>query len=156
MVKRNYNYTIANEKKIAKAFVSNARISAKYSTEFCRELKGKRVDKAEKFLRDVLEQKRFLPLRLYNKKVGHRKGVAQSFVKSGRFPERTCRVFLDLLNSVKANADYKGLNAENLIIEHLFASRGWRRLGHQAQGRIAGKRHRQKSTHLEVIVREAK
>ena len=60
-----------------------------------------------------------------------------------------------MLNSVKANADYKGLNEENLIIIHAFSSQGFRRRSAQSQGRISGKRRKRKSTHMEVIVREA-
>ena len=156
MAKKNYNFEIADEKKIAKAFSSNVPVSLKYSTEMVRELKGQRVSKAERFLNDIVEKKRYLPLRRYTRKVGHRKGDAQSFTEVGRYPEKVCQAFLTLLNSVKANADYKGLDAENLIISHMFASQGFRRRSHQKQGRISGKTHKRKSTHLEVIVRETK
>ena len=156
MVKKAYNFEIKDEKKVAKAFSSNVPVSLKYATEVSRELKGKRVAKAEQFLQNVVDQKQYLPLRRYLKKVGHKPGQAQSFTKTGRYPKRCCQAFLGLINSVKANADYKGLDADNLVIQHVFASQGFRRVGHQSQGRIAGKRHRKKSTHLEMVVREAK
>jgi large subunit ribosomal protein L22 len=156
MVKKNYNFEFSSEEKIAKAFMSNQPISLKYSTELARELKGKRVDKAEKFLERIIRKEEFLPLRRYNKKVAHRKGNAKSFVKSGRFPVKTAKKFLELLNLVKSNADYKGLDPENLLITHVFASQGFRRFSFQPQGRIAGKRRRKKSTHLEIVVMEAK
>lgn len=154
MVKKKYNFELKSEEKIAKAFKSNARVSLKYSTELCREIKGKKVEKVEKLLQDIVEKKRFLPLRRYRLEMGHRKGKAVSKTKSGKYPIKLCKVWLDLLNSVKANADYKGLNSENLIILHCFASQGFRRRSHQKQGRIAGKSHLRKSAHIEVIVRE--
>ena len=156
MAKKNYNFVIKDEKKIAKAYSTNVPVSLKYATEVARELKGKRVSKAEQFLQNVIDQKQHLPLRRYLRKVGHKPGQAQSFTKTGRYPKNCCKAFLSLINSVKSNADYKGLDTESLMIQHIFASQGFRRVGHQTQGRIAGKRHRKKATHLEMIVREAK
>ena len=88
--------------------------------------------------------------------MGHRKGDAQSFTKSGKYPIRACRAFLGLLDSVKSNADYKGLDAEKLLIKHITANQGYRRISYQARGRISGKRRQKKSTHLEIIVQEMK
>jgi len=155
MVKKNYNFSFEEGKKYAKAFATNLPVSLKFAVELCRELKGKKLNKAEKYLQDIIEFKRYLPLRKYNTKVGHRKGNATSFTKSGRYPVKLCKAVLKLFKSVKANADYIGLNMEKLQIEHMFASKGFRRYSHQKQGRIAGKIHRKKSTHIEVVVSEA-
>lgn len=156
MSKKNYNYEFkGSEAKLAKAFLSNQRASLKYSTEFGRELKGKKLDKAQAFLMNVIEKKEFLPLRRYTKKVPHRRGDAKSFTKTGRYPQKTAKVLLKLLGLVKANADYKGLDSENLLIVHFFASQGFKRIGHQAKGAISGKRRQKQSAHLEIIVREA-
>ncbi len=156
MVKKSYNFEFGDESKIAKAFHSNANCSTKFAVEMAREIKGKRLGKAERFIQRILEKKEHLPLRKYKKKVAHRKGKAKSFTKSGRYPQKTAKVFLDLLRDVKANADYKGLDAENLLIIHAFASKGFRRLSYQSKGQIGGKRRRRKSTHVEIIAREAR
>jgi len=141
---------------VAKAVAKNQQVSTKYATEICREIKGKRLDRAEKKLQRIIDRKEFLPLRKYNKDVAHRRGESKSGVKSGRFPEKACNAFLKVLESVKANADFKGLDSENLMIAHCFASRGFGRRSVQSKGHIAGKRRRRKSTHIEVIVKEAK
>jgi large subunit ribosomal protein L22 len=156
MVKKNYQVEVKDEKVLAKAVAKNQHISTKYATEICREIKGKRLASIEKKLQRIIEKKEFLPLRKYNKDVAHRKGESKSGVKSGRFPQKACRVFLKLLESVKANADFKGLDSENLMVAHCFASRGFGRRSVQPKGHIAGKRRRKKSTHVEVIVKEAK
>lgn len=156
MVKKNYQARVRDEKAAAKAIAKNQPISTKYATEICREIKGERLDKAEKRLHAIIEKREFLPLRKYNKKVAHRRGESRSGVKSGRFPQKACGVFLNLLESVKANADFKGLDSENLMVAHCFASRGFGRRSVQPKGHIAGKRRRRKSTHVEVIVREAR
>ena len=154
MTKRSYQVELKG-KKIAKAMAKNANVSLKFSLELIREIKGKRVDKAEAFLRRIMEYKEFLPLRAYKKKVAHRRGDARSFTKSGRYPIKVAKIWLSLLESVKANADYAGLDADNLIITHAFASQGYRRYSYQSQGRIGGKRRIKKSAHIEVAVREA-
>ena len=153
MVKKHYQKEIKG-KKTAKAYLANQPISVKYATEFCREIKGKKIEKMEKKAQDILDHKTFLPLRKYRKKVAHRKGNTESKTKTGRYPKKTMQVFLKLFDLVKANADYKGLDAENLIISHAFASIGFRRMKFQSKGRIAGRRRKSKSTHVEIAVIE--
>jgi len=155
MVKRNYQAEVQG-KGIARAFSANSRISLKYATEMCREIRGKRLDKAVAMLERIAEKKDFLPLKKFNRKVAHRKGQSKSGVKSGRYPVKACKAFVALLESVKANADFKGLDSENLLIAHAFSSMGVSRYGMQSKGRIGGKRRKRKSTHIEVIVREGK
>src|SRR3989338_4502147 len=155
MVKRAFQVQALHGKKVARVIAKNAHVSLKYSTELLREIKGIRVDRAERFLNNILEEKEFLPLRKYKKKVGHRKGASKSFTKSGRYPKRLAKVFLKALEELKSNADYKGLDAENLLIVHGFASQGYARISFQSQGRISGKRRKRKATPLELIAREA-
>jgi len=144
MVKKDYQAMPRNEKKVAKAIAKNQPVSTKYAIELCREIRMKRLSSVESRLQRIMQKQEFLPLRQYNKKVAHRKGNSVSGVKSGRFPVRLCSVFLKLLESVKANADFKGLDSENLVITHCFASRGFARRSIQPKGHIAGKRRRSK------------
>ncbi|MCD6434399.1 MAG: 50S ribosomal protein L22 [Candidatus Diapherotrites archaeon] len=153
MVKKTYQQDI-NGKKIAKAMVKNKPVSTKFATELCREIKGKKLTKAEEFVKKILDGKEYLPLRKYRRKVAHRKGKAKSKVKSGRYPKKLCRVMLELMQNLKANAENKGLDPDNLMIVHAFASTGFRRFAAQPKGRIAGKIYRKKSTHIELIARE--
>ena len=96
-----------------------------------------------------------MPLKKYIKKTGHRKGIPRSSTKVGRYPIRLAKNFLKIVSSLKANADYKGLDSENLVIVHAFVCEGFRRASNQKQGRISGKRHRSKSTHIEIVAMEA-
>ncbi|MDO8538171.1 MAG: 50S ribosomal protein L22 [archaeon] len=156
MSKREYAIEIGNETKIAKAILSNQPISLKYSIEISREIRGQPLNKAAKFLLDVLEHKRHVPIRRFRAEMAHRKGRAVSFTKTGKYPERASKVFLGLLDQVKANADYKGLDAEKLLIKHIAANQGYRKTSYQSRGRISGKKRRKKSTHLEIVVQEMK
>ncbi|MBN2127029.1 MAG: 50S ribosomal protein L22 [Candidatus Diapherotrites archaeon] len=155
MAKKNYHCEF-NEKTDARAVASNQPASLKYSTQIIREIKGKTMKRAEAFLQNVTERKEFIPLVKYTSGAGHKKGDAKNGAKAGRYSDRTCEVFLNLLNSVKANADYKGLDKEKLLIKNVFASTGYQKISYQKQGRIAGKRRKRKSVHLEIVVTEAK
>ena len=156
MVKENYQIELGNESKLAKARHANAVASIKFSTEIAREIKGKRLDWAEQWLNRVLKHEDYIPLRVYHKKVPHRKGQSKSFGKAGRYAHKTVAVFLKLLKAVKANADFKGLDADNLLIVHTFVSMGFRRMSNQAKGKISGKSRQSKAAHIELVVREAR
>jgi len=156
MTKKDYHSRHAENKKNARAIAANRRISTKYAVEICREIKGKPVKKAEAFLERVREHTDYLPLRKYSKKVAHRKGKGAHVVKAGRFPENACKEFLDLLKSVKANADAKGLDTEKLMVMDALATQGFRRTAMQPKGHISGRMRERKSTHLEIVVAEAK
>jgi len=155
MVKENYNFGFSGGKKsYAKAIAANAPVSWKFSLEICREIKGKPLGKAKSFLERVISHDQWLPLRRYTKDMAHRRGTPTSHTKTGRFPERCCRAWVKLLEQVKANADYKGLDAEKLVVVHAVASQGVGRQSHQSQGRIGGKTRKKKAAHLEVVVAE--
>lgn len=155
MVKKDYQVQV-QKKGVAKAVMKNKPVSLKYSLEIISNIKGKRVDKALAYLNRIINKEEFLPLRKYNKKIGHRKGDSKGFTKIGRYPIRCLKAFVELLESVKANADYKGMDSDNLLITHMFASQGYKRVSYQRQGRISGKARESKSTHLEIIVTEAR
>ncbi len=155
MSKKNYQSDSFDPKKTVRIMAKNSPVSLKYSIELLREMKGQKVDKMEKFLQRIIERKDFLPLRKYRKKVAHRRGEAKSFTKTGKYPVRLAKVFLKILANLRANADYKGLDANSLLICHCFASEGFRRYSGQSQGRISGKRRRRKATHIELIALEA-
>ncbi len=155
MAKKFYQHDVFDAKKTVRVLAKNKPVSLKFAAELIREMKGRRVDYIEGFLNRIIEGKDYLPLRKYKKKVGHRKGEAKSFTKSGKYPAGLCVIFLKILGDLKANADYKGFNAENLLVLHAFASEGIRRYSGQSQGRISGKRRRQKAVHIEVVAMEA-
>ncbi len=156
MVKQVYQIQKMHSKKTARAMVKNAPISLKYSIEIIKNIKGQRVERALAFLGRISRMEEHLPLRKYMKKMGHRKGEAKGWTKVGRYPIRTVNGFIGLLEGVQANADYKGLDSENLIITHMFASQGFARIGYQPQGKISGKKRKKKAVHLEIVVTEGR
>jgi len=138
----------------AKAIALQCPISQKFSIELARELKRKPVRKALRYLDDIIELKRHVPLKRYNADVGHKKGQTISGVKSGRYPVKVAKFFKKILNAAISNADVKGLDKENLLIIGAVVSIGVRRFKIQPKGR---RRSRvSKATNIEIIVKEMK
>ncbi len=127
----------------ATAKAMNLPISTKHSIEISSFLRSRHTADAKKVLVQVIAMKKPLPFRRFNKDTGHRPGMA-----AGRFPRKAARHFLDLLESVEANAHFKGMDMSALAISHITANRAPRpRTG----GRLP---HRPKRTHLEIRVTE--
>ncbi len=155
MADKIYNFQKkVNEKKIAKASKQNTPISTKYAVEFSNYFKNKPLSKAIRICEDIMEKKDHLPLRQYNKKVAHRKGVAKWGVPSGRWPLNASKAIRALLLDVKANAENLNLDVDKLKIIHMFAVKGVTRRKTQPLGRTGGKQRESKSTNIEVIVLE--
>ncbi|MFA5357949.1 MAG: 50S ribosomal protein L22 [archaeon] len=156
MSKKNYQALPGKQSKTAKALIKNADVSLKYSTEICNQMRGKMVQKNIEWLEKIILHETHLPLQMYNKKVGHRRGQAMLGVKAGRYPEKVAKKIITLLELAKANADFKGLDTEKLLVIHAFASQGLKRYGHQNKGKIGGKVHLKPSINIELVVMEVK
>jgi len=63
-----------------------------------------------------------IPFTRFKKKVGHRRGVTKAF--AGRYPVKTAKVILKLLEGAEANAEYNGFDTEALRIIHASAYPG--------------------------------
>jgi len=128
------------------------RISPKAAREICHYIKGMRLEKAKEVLQEVAELKRPVPYFRHRKKVAHRKGV-EGF-DAGRFPVKAANAILKILDSVEANAEFKGLYTDRLKIVHVAAQRGRviRNYIPRAFGRSSP--HNQQLTHIEVAVEE--
>lgn len=158
MVKRYYNATVAvlQDKQTAKAMGVGINASLKFCTEICKLIKGKSALKSKQYLLDIAEHKRFLPLKRYHKKVGHRKGDSVDGQKAGRYADKTIHNFLKVFDNALANADYKGLDEEKLVVEQATANQAFGRMSFQNKGHIGGKAHKHKTCHVEVILRESR
>lgn len=150
-----YSLKLRDESKIGKAVLFDVPVSIKYMREIAATIKGMKLAEAEKFLEDVIRLKQPVPFRRYHGKVSHKKGLADKFGwPSGRYPVKGARYMLELLRTVKANAENKGLNPEKLVIIHVVAHKGptLKRYMPRAFGRATPRFRR--TSHLEVVVRE--
>ncbi len=97
-------------------------ISPKATREICRSLRGMRAKSAEAFLEDVIAMKRAVPFKRYRRNVAHRHGLVGA--DAGRYPQKSAKAVLEVLKNAMANAEYKGLESENLKIYHAGALKG--------------------------------
>jgi large subunit ribosomal protein L22 len=128
------------------------RIKPKIAREICNTIKGMKLEDAKIFLEDVINKKRPIPYKRHRKKVPHRKGL--DGYDAGRYPEKAAKEIIKLLNSVEANAEFKGLYADRLRIIHLLAHRGrvLKKFIPRAFGRATP--YYKHLTHIEVAVEE--
>ncbi len=122
MARIKYSYQPKDETKAAKAMGYEMPISFKHAVEICRELRGKKLKDAMKLLEDVIALKRPIPFKRYKKKVAHKSGLYKWY--AGRYPQKAAKFILKVLNNLKANAEYKGLNVDELVIVHAQAKKG--------------------------------
>lgn len=151
-----WGYSITTEEldpeKTVKASGREIRVSHKHAREVCRTIKGMTLNQAKTFLLDVMEKKKAVPFRRYQKKLGHRKGLVGAF--AGRYPINAAQKTLKLLQQAQANAENKNLDTDNLQIIHAAAYRGMKvkRFTPRAHGRASPKFDT--LTHIELVLAE--
>jgi len=124
-------------------------ISHKHAREVALAIKDMYLNKAREFLESVVTKKQPVAYRRYKNEVGHRSNL-QGF-PSGRFPVKTSREFLRLLDNLEANAEYKGMDLDRLKLIHVNAYPGVkiRRFVPRAYGRNSPKFNT--LVHVEVV-----
>jgi large subunit ribosomal protein L22 len=103
----------------AKAMLRERHMSHKHSKEIAREIKGMVAADAIEYLEAVRDGERSVPFKSHNSGVGHRTDI--DGWDAGRFPEKASEAFLDLLENGVNNAEYAGLQGEEMVIEHVAA-----------------------------------
>ena len=151
-----WGYSIIAEEldleKTVKASAREIRISHKAAREVCRTIKGMMLTKAKQYLKDVVDKKKPVPYRRFTKKLGHRHGLVKAF--AGRYPVKTAKCVLKVLEEAEANAENKGLDIDRLRIIHAAASQGMKtkRFKPRAQGRASPRF--EILSHVEVALQE--
>lgn len=115
--------------KTATSKVSNAKISFKHSLVLCKELKGKKLDKARKFLEEL---------------------AAGKVSIDGKYYTKAVKTFLDLLKTVEANAKQKGLKTERLFIKNIKSDKGLRFYRPRSLWHLRGQRTKAVNLTIEV------
>ena len=139
--------------KTVKASGREIRVSRKHAREICRTIKGMKLAQAKTYLLDVMEKKKAVPFRRYQKKAGHRKGLDKAF--AGRYPINAASKILKILQGAQANAENKNLDVDRLQIIHAATSQGMKvkRFTPRAHGRASPKFNT--LTHVEIVLAEA-
>ncbi len=150
----NWGYSVTNldPSITAKASGRDLRISPKAAREVCAAIKGMMLDDAKEYLRQLIAKKKPVPFKRYNKKLPHRRGLQGA----GRYPVKAARRILEVLESAEANADFKGLDLENLRVTHAAAYPGAkiRRYMPRAFGRATPRF--ETLCHVEIVLEQVK
>ena len=141
--------TFAEPATTARAFGRDLDCSPKSGRNVARAIKGMPVARAKLYLQDVADLKTAVPFFVRKRKIAHRRG--QGF-GPGKFPKKTAEMFLSVLKSAEANAEYKGLDTDNLVITHASAYQGnvTKAFTPRAHGRATP--HNNRMCNFEVIV----
>ncbi len=76
---------------------------------------------AQSYLEKVMKLEAAVPYRRYKKKVGHRSSLSD--FSAGGYPVKAAKFVLGTLKNLEANAEFKGLDAERILVQHAAASR---------------------------------
>jgi large subunit ribosomal protein L22 len=135
----------------ARAIGRDIDISPKHSEAICDHIRGWPLERAKDFLGEVVEEKKAVPFRRYGS-APHRKGR----VGPGRFPKKAAAAILRVLAGAEANAEYKGLTVDEMVITHIATNQGRTTESYfrRARGRSTPKNRQ--TVNVEVILRESK
>ncbi|MFH1431765.1 MAG: 50S ribosomal protein L22 [archaeon] len=135
-------------KKNAKVCARNQRISKKHSVEIGRFIKGMKLEKAKRYLKEVLQKKKALPYTKHHDSLGHKKGMGP-----GRYPLLAAEKYIELLNSLEKNAEYIGLDTKSIIISNAYATKG---SAYYRPRRSRFRGQQVKSTNISLIAEEGR
>ncbi|KAI9468778.1 60S ribosomal protein L17B [Coemansia sp. RSA 1085] len=149
-----YSATPANEAKSARCRGAQLRVHFKNTVETANAIKGRKLLNAVTYLKDVQAHKQCVPFRRFHRGIGRTAQATAFKATKGRWPEKSAKYLLDLLQNVQANAEAKGLNPEELVIKHILvnAAKKQRRRTYRAHGRINP--YQASPSHIEIIVSE--
>jgi large subunit ribosomal protein L22 len=152
MARTDYSQKVKGDT-IARAKANELNMSPKHSIEIATFIKHQRVNDAIEYLNEVIKLKKAIPFRRFNRNVAHKRGLPGNW-DAGRYPVKASKAYIKVLESVKKNAEYLGLDAENLEIIHASANRGRAQKAFfpRAMGRATPKVR--ESVNVEVVVRE--
>merc|ERR1739841_480597 len=143
-----------NASKTAKARGSNLRVHFKNTRETAQAIKKMPLHRATAYLKNVVEQKEIIPFRRFMGGVGRHAQAKVHGTSQGRWPKKSAEFLLHLLKNAESNAEYKGLDADHLVIDHILVNRApkMRRRTYRAHGRINP--YMSSPCHIEVVLVE--
>lgn len=124
-------------------------VKPKFAVNVAKAIKGKTVKQARTFLEEVVIMKTAVPFRVHKRQVKHRRGG----IGPGQYPVNVAAAMLRVLNDAASNAEYKGLDPDNMYVWHVAAHRAAPLPGFmpRAQGRAT--QWNKQCSHLEIVIK---
>merc|ERR1712024_172618 len=143
-----------NATKSAKARGSNLRVHFKNTREAAQAIKKMPLNRATTYLKNVINMKEIIPFRRFMGGVGRHAQAKVHGTSQGRWPKKSAEFLLHLLKNAESNAEYKGLDADHLVVDHIQVNRApkMRRRTYRAHGRINP--YMSSPCHIEVVLVE--
>merc|ERR1712039_30653 len=128
----------AVKKQAVKARGQDLAVSFKNTYNTARAVKGMKVQYAVKYLNACLNKQRCIPQRRYCGSTGRTAQAKEFGVTKGRWPTKSIKIVLGLLENMLANANFKQMQPEDLVVSHVQVNRApcGRRRTYRAHGRI--------------------
>merc|ERR1712215_220646 len=149
-----YSLNPENPSKSAMARGSHLRVHFKNTRETAHTIKHMHLRRAVSYLKNVINKKECVPFRRYKGDVGRCAQAKHFKTTQGRWPKKSAEFLLQMLKNAESNAEYKGLEADNLHIDHIQVNRApkMRRRTYRAHGRINP--YMSSPCHVEMILVE--
>jgi len=134
-----------------RASVREKDMSHKHAREIAHRVAGMRLERARDYLQRVANLESAVPMKRFKGQVGHKSDPG---VMAGRYPQKSAREFLKLLDNLESNAEYKGMDLDRLKIVNATSHRGIlvKRFIPRAMGRATPKNN--VLTHVELVAQE--
>merc|ERR1712130_18219 len=156
MGKAKYSKVADNPEKAVRAQGSYLRVHFKNTYEAAMSIKGMDLRKAQRYLNDVIEKKQAIAFRRFNGGPGRHAQGKNLKAPGGqvRWPQKSCKFLLDLLQNAEGSATKKELAPESMVVTHIQVNRApkQRRRSYRAHGRINP--YLSSPSHIEMILTE--
>ena len=117
----------------------NLRVHFKNTRETGKFLKGMSLKRAQQFLKNVVSKVEIVPFTRFKYGVSRKSQLKTSKISStGRWPEKSANILLDILKNAESNALQKGLDVNAIFIDRVIVNKAikGRRRTFRAHGRI--------------------
>ena len=133
----------------SKAIGKEMRVSPKHCREVCKMLKGMKVDRAREYLKGIADKKTPVPYSRYKMFLSPKAGSGP-----GRYPQKAAKAILGVINSAHSNAEYKGLDADNMRIKVACAHRGRIQKAYMPRAYGRSTPWNEQTTSIEIVLEE--
>lgn len=137
-----------------KARGSDLRVHFKNTRESGAAIKGMTLARAQRYLQAVIEKKEIIPFRRFKIGVKGKPQCNTHKIPVGRWPKKSCEFLLGLLKNAESNAELRGIDTDNLVVEHIQVNKAMRgrRRTFRAHGRINA--FMSQPCHVEMFLQE--
>jgi large subunit ribosomal protein L22 len=146
---RGYTYAGKAGQTVARARALEVPMSPKKTYEVLNAIRGLGLEQARARLEAAAEGRHAIPFRRYNQETAHHPGSGP-----GRFPKKVAEALLELLKNAEANAEYEGMDTDELYVLVAACARGRIQKANmpRAQGRATA--WNEQTTNVEIVLAE--